>query len=156
MYACSLCTVWVLSPYSSLFVVILCPSRYLVCLVLFCIPFGVFFYFFLACCMIIVCILVLSSPCHLYFTYNITWFDVWLFFFVFDITWCLCCRDYGLSFGGGSYSSVYVLPPMFLFPMILIICIPTLFLFFPFIYILYSYFLVHIAPGFTFSRLYGC
>ena len=58
-------------------------------------------------------------------------FDVWLFFFVFDITWYMCCGDYGLSFGGESYSSVYVPPPIFVFPMILIICIPTFFYFFP-------------------------
>ena len=73
---------------------------YLVCLVLFCILFGVFFILFWPVACFIVCILVLSSPCHLYCTYDIEWFDVWLFF-VFDITWCLCCGDYGLSFGGG-------------------------------------------------------
>ena len=99
----------------------------------------------------VVCILVLF--CHLYFTFNITWFDVWLFYFVFNITWCMCFGDYRLSFGGGSYSSVYVPPPMFVFPMVLIVCIPTFFYFFPSYYILYSYFLVHIAPGFTFSQL---
>ena len=88
-----------------------------------------FFFFWPVACFI-VCILVLYSLCHLFFTYNITWFGVWLFF-VFDITWCMCCGDYGLSFCGGSYSSVYVPPPMFVFAMILIICIPTFFLFFP-------------------------
>ena len=62
-------------------------------------------------------------------------------------------------FGGGSYSSVYVPPPRFVYPMILMICIPSFFLFpfffllFPFIYILYSCFLVHIAPSFTFFQL---
>ena len=98
-------------------------------------------------------ILVLSSHCHLYFTYDITWFDVWLFF-VFDIAWCMCCGNYRLSLGGGSDSSVSVPPPMFVFPMFLIVCIPTFFLiFFPSYYILYSYFLLHIAPGFAFSQL---
>ena len=91
-------------------------------------PFVLFFFWPVAC--FIVCILVLSSLCHLFFTYNITWFGVWLYF-VFGITWCMCCGDYGLSFGGGSYSSVYVPPPMFVFPMILIICIPSLFGIFP-------------------------
>ena len=98
------------------------------------------------------CILVLSSHCHLYFTYNITWFDDWLFF-VFDIAWCMCCGDYGLSFGGRSYSSVDVPPPVFVFPMVLIVCIPTFFYFFPSYFFLYSCFLVHIAPGFIFSQL---
>ena len=55
----------------------------------------------------------------------------------------MCCGDYGLSFGGGSYSSVYVPPPMFIFPMILIICIPTFFLSFPlhlyFVFLFLSY-----------------
>ena len=39
-------------------------------------------------------------------------------------------------FCGGSYSSVYVPPPMFVFPVVLMACVPT---FFPFI--LYSVFL---------------
>ena len=105
-------------------VVFLCPFMSSVLLVLFCMLFVLFFFWPVAC--FIVCILVLSSLCHLFFTYNITWFGVWLFF-VFDITWCMCYGDYGISFGGGSYSSVYVPPPMFVFPMILIICIPSLF-----------------------------
>ena len=37
--------------------------------------------------------------------------------------------DYRLYFGGGSYSSVYVAPPMYVFPMVLIVCIPTFFYF---------------------------
>ena len=71
--------------------------------------------------------------------------------FVFVTAWCMCCGDYRLSFGGGSYSSVYVPLPISVFPMILIMHIPSHF--FPSCYILCSYFLVHIAPGFTFSQL---
>ena len=37
-------------------------------------------------------------------------------FFVYNITWCVYYRDYGLYFGGGSYSSVCVPPPMCVFP----------------------------------------
>ena len=99
-YACSLCTVWVLSPFSYLFVVNLCPFMYLVCLVLFCIPFTVFLFLFWSAACFIVFILVLSAPCHLYFAYDITWFDICLFC-IFDITWCMCYGGYKLSFGGG-------------------------------------------------------
>ena len=35
--------------------------------------------------------------------------------------------DCGLCFGGGSYSSVYVPPPLCVFPVVLIVCIPTFF-----------------------------
>ena len=36
---------------------------------------------------------------QIHFTYNITWlFSV---VFVYDITWCIYYRDYGLYFGGG-------------------------------------------------------
>ena len=56
--------------------------------------------------------------------------------FVFNIAWCMCYGDYRLYFGGGSYSSVYVPPPMYVFPVVLVVYIPT---FFPFI--LYSVFL---------------
>ena len=37
-------------------------------------------------------------------------------FFSFGFTWCMCCGDYGLCFGGGSYSAVYVPPPFFCVP----------------------------------------
>ena len=50
-----------------------------------------------------------------------------IFTFVLDITWCMYYRDYGLYFGGGSYSSVYVPPPLFVFPVVLMVCIPTFF-----------------------------
>ena len=48
-----------------------------------------------------------------------------LFLFLFDITWCMYYRDYGLCFGGVSYSSVSVPPPLFVFPVVLIVCIPS-------------------------------
>ena len=59
---------------------------------------------------------------------NITWVLL-IFFFLFDITWCMCCQDYGLYFGGGSYSSVYVPPPIYVLPMVLILHIPSFFFF---------------------------
>ena len=34
---------------------------------------------------------------------------------------------YGLYFGGGSYSSVYVLPPLFVSPVVLVVYIPIFF-----------------------------
>ena len=39
----------------------------------------------------------------------------------------MCCRDYGLCFGGGSYSAVYVPPPLCVFPMVLMLHIPSSF-----------------------------
>ena len=48
-------------------------------------------------------------------------------FLFFNITWCMYCRDFGLYFGGGPYSSVYVPPPLYVFPVVLIVCIPTFF-----------------------------
>ena len=39
-------------------------------------------------------------------------------------------RDYGLYFGVGSYSSVYVPPPLYVFPVVLVVYIPP---FFPFL-----------------------
>ena len=68
---------------------------------------------------------------YIYFAYNITWVVVYLFLavfvFVLDIMWYMYYRDYGLYFGGGSYSSVYVPPPLYVFPVVLIVCIPTFF-----------------------------
>ena len=37
--------------------------------------------------------------------------------------------DYGLYFVGGSYSSVYVPPPLYVFPVVLMVCIPSFFFF---------------------------
>ena len=50
----------------------------------------------------------------------------------------MCYGDYGVFFGGGLILLFYVPPPMFVFPMVLIICIPA---FFVFSFILYSVFL---------------
>ena len=36
-------------------------------------------------------------------------------FFVYDITCRIYYGNYGLYFGGGSYSSVYVPPPLYVF-----------------------------------------
>ena len=74
-------------------------------------------------------------------------------FLMYDVTWCMCYGDYRLYFGGGSYSSVYVAPPMFVSPLVLAVYIPVVFFIFLSFYILYSYFLVHITPGFAFSQL---
>ena len=41
----------------------------------------------------------------------------------------MCYGDYGLYFDGGSYSSVYVPPPMFVSPIDLVVYIPVIFLF---------------------------
>ena len=65
----------------------------------------------------------------------------------------MCYGDYGLYFGGGSYSSVYVPPPVFVSPIVLVVYIPVVFFIFLSFYILYTYFLVHITPGFAFSQL---
>ena len=59
--------------------------------------------------------------------------------------------DYELYFGGGSYSSVYVPPPLFVSPVILVVYIPMFFIFLSY-YIWYTYFLVHITLGFIFCN----
>ena len=104
-YACSLCTVWVLS-----------PMQYID---FYAMPFSLSYldYYILSHCglFVLVCILFAVIMCKFGFrlTYNITWlFSV---VFVDDIAWCIYYRDYGLHFGGGSYSSVYVPPPMCVF-----------------------------------------
>ena len=74
---------------------------------------------------------------------NITWFLFAFFLFLFNITWCMCCRDYGLCFGGGSYSAVYVPPPLCVFPMVLMLHIPS---FFFLIYVLCAHFFIHLCP----------
>ena len=75
-------------------------------------------------------------------------FDFLHVFVFFDITWCMYCRDYGLYFGGGSYSSVYVPLPLFLFPVVLMICIPPFFP--PPCCVLCAYSFIHICPWFSF------
>ena len=52
----------------------------------------------------------------------------YLLFFSLYIAWCMCYRDCGLYCGGGSYSSVYVPPPVSVFPIVPMICIPSCFL----------------------------
>ena len=57
--------------------------------------------------------------CQINFAFNVTWLFYCVVFLVHNITWCMCYGDYGLHFGGGSYSSVYVPPPMFVSLMVL-------------------------------------
>ena len=68
------------------------------------------------------------------------------FYFFFDITWCMYYGDYGLYFGGGSSSSVYVPPPIYVFPVVLMVCIPAFFSPSPSCYVLCAYFLIPIYP----------
>ena len=112
--ACSLCTVWVLSPLSFL--------QYFTDM-----PFHVWYlwyHFSSSFGLLLICYIF-----SIYFAYNITWFVVCIFLFVFDITWYMYYGDYGLYFGGGSYSSVYVPPPLYVFPVVLMVCIPPFFFF---------------------------
>ena len=106
----------------------------------------------LFCSCFVVCVL---DFLYIYFAYNITWFVVYLFIamfvFVLDITWCMYYKDYGFYFGGGSYSSVYVPPPLFVFPVVLIVCVPAFFS--PPCYVLCAYFFIHICPWFSFCPL---
>ena len=44
----------------------------------------------------------------------------------------------------GSYSTVYVPPPLCVFPLVLMMCIPTFF----FCHVLYAYFFFHMYPSF--------
>ena len=64
-----------------------------------------------------------------------------LLFFLFIILHGVCVLGImGYIFGGGSYSSVYVPPPMFVSPVILVVYIPMFFIF-PFILYLVCLFL---------------
>ena len=85
----------------------------------------------------------------MYFTYDITWFDV-LFFLLLILHGVCVMGIIGYILVGGSYSSVYVPPPLFASPVVLVVYIPMFSLFFPSSYILYTYFLVHIYPRFCF------
>ena len=69
----------------------------------------------------------------------------------FDITWCMYYRDYGLCFDGGSYSSVYVPPHLYVFPVVLVMYIPPPI--FPFQVCFVYLFLNSLMPFFTFSHL---
>ena len=64
----------------------------------------------------------------------------------------MCFGDYGLYFGEGSYSSVYVPPPLFVSPVVLVVYTPMFFIFLSY-YIWHTYFLVHFTLGFAFSNL---
>ena len=61
---------------------------------------------------------------------------------LFHFTWCIYYGDYGLCFGGGSYSAVYVPPPLYIFPVVLVVYIPSFF----FCYVFCTYSLIHICP----------
>ena len=125
--------------------VILCPFFF--CLVLLCLTLLGFSFGLLPLLLYVIWF------CQIHFAYDITWFDD--LFFVYLITWCMCYGDYRLYLGGGSYSSVYVPPPVFVSPVVLVVCIHMFFIS-PFIlylsYVWYAYFLVHISPGFAFSQ----
>ena len=94
--------------------------------------------------------------CHHWLPYffimpYLVWYLVFCFF-VFLLQMILngvSCRDYGLCFGGGSYSAVYVPPPLCVFPVVLVICIPSFFFFL----VLYAHFLFTFAPKFSFLPL---
>ena len=55
-------------------------------------------------------------------------------------------------FWWGSYSSVYVLLPMYVSPLVLVVYVHVVWFIF-LLYILYAYFLIHIALCFTFYQL---
>ena len=56
----------------------------------------------------------------------LTWF-LFAFVFFFLILHGVCVVGIMDFFGGGSYSSVYVPPPLCVFPLVLMMCIPTFF-----------------------------
>ena len=79
-----------------------------------------------------------------------------LIFFVYDITWCLYYGHYELYFGGGSYSFLYIPPPICVFhipcnvyPCFISCGIQNRNMF----YIVYAYFFVDITPSFSFYHL---
>ena len=75
-----------------------------------------------------------------------------LIFFVYNIAWCIHYGDYLLYCGGGSYTSVYIPPPMYIFhcPCNVYscgICFFSILLYFV------CLFFVHITPSFSFYQL---
>ena len=104
-------------------------------------------------CYALVCLVPIFPICCMFsgfvspFTCDIAWFHPIVYFFSFDITWCICYGGYRLYFGGGSYSFVYVPPPVYVFPVALMMYIPAFF-YFPSCYVLCTYFLIHIPPLF--------
>ena len=77
---------------------------------------------------------------------------VYVLFFVYDITGCICYGHYGLHFGGESYSVVYIPTHICVFccPFDVYSCGICIF---PSFYVLYAYFFVNIATSFTFYQL---
>ena len=80
---------------------------------------------------------------------------MFVFLFLFLILHGVCIIGImGYIIGGGSYSSVYVPPPLYVFPVVLMVCIPTFFSFsspsFMFCVPIsrFTY-----APGFSFAHL---
>ena len=96
------------------------------------------FFYWSASCLLYV--LWISSS---YFTYNITWVALCILF-PFSFCYYMVYILWGLwvLLGGGSYSAVYVPPPLCLFPVVLIMYIPPSF----FCHVLYAYFFFHICP----------
>ena len=67
---------------------------------------------------------------------------VFCFLFLFCYYMVYILWGLWVLFGGGSYSAVYVPPPLCLFPVVLIMYIPPSF----FCHVLYAYFFFHICP----------
>ena len=81
--------------------------------------------------------------------YNITWFCLHFFFFLILHGVCVV-RIMGYAIGGGSYSTVYVPPPVYVFPMVLMLHILSFF-FFSVFCVLISFSIV--IPMFSSSNL---
>ena len=100
--------------------------------------FGFIFFYWSASCLLYV--LWISS---IYFTYNITWVALCI---LFPFSFLLLHGVYIVGIMGfvwwGSYSAVYVPPPLCLFPVVLIMYIPPSF----FCHVLYACFFFHICP----------
>ena len=81
--------------------------------------------------------------------YSITWFCSHFFFFLILYGVCVV-RIMGYAIGEGSYSAVYVPPPFYVFPMVLMLHIP---LFFSFLCSVYSFYFSIVIPMFSSSNL---
>ena len=118
---------------SSFYILILCPFRFVFIFVSFFFLPLVCYHLYYMCCGFVQIILHIILHGLLF---------VFFVFVLFDITWCMCYGDCRLCFGGGSYSAVYVPPPLYMFPMVPVMYIPS---FFP-CYVLCTYFLILICP----------
>ena len=128
-YACSLCTVWLLSPLPS-FQCFFCYA--LVCLV----P----LFLFVICFICFLALFILSHVIlHGFFLLFISFLLILHGVYIMGAIGCILV--------GGSYSSVYVPPPVCVFPVALVVCIPTFFSFYS-CFVLCAYFLIHIPPLF--------